>query len=61
MLQCGEVFPCLFLMQVKVKIIMEIVVVQFVDFLGDLFIFINEVFEFKNRTRLSELINVRFV
>ena len=34
--------------------------IQFVDSLGNLFIFINEVFELKNKMRLSELINVRF-
>ena len=35
--------------------------IQFVDSLGDLFIFIDEVFELKNKMRLSELIDVRFV
>ncbi|NEW00556.1 YolD-like family protein [Bacillus megaterium] len=35
--------------------------IQFVDSLGNLFIFIDEVFELKNRMRLSELIDVRFV
>ncbi|KAA8756462.1 YolD-like family protein [Priestia megaterium] len=35
--------------------------IQFVDYLGDLFIFIDEVFELKNKMRLSELIDVRFV
>jgi hypothetical protein len=35
--------------------------IQFVDFLGYLFIFIDEVFELKNKMRLSELIDVRFV
>jgi hypothetical protein len=34
--------------------------IQFVDSLGNLFVFINEVFELKNKMRLSELINVRF-
>jgi YolD-like protein len=34
--------------------------IQFVDSLGGLFIFIDEVFEFKNKMRLSELIDVRF-
>jgi len=34
--------------------------IQFVDSLGDLFIFIDDVFELKNRMRLSELIDVRF-
>jgi hypothetical protein len=34
--------------------------IQFVDSLGDLFIFIDEVFELKNKVRLSELIDVRF-
>lgn len=33
--------------------------IQFVDSLGDLFIFIDEVFELKNKRRLSELINVQ--
>jgi hypothetical protein len=33
--------------------------IQFVDSLGDLFIFIDEVFELKNKMRLSELIDVR--
>ncbi|MFY2253208.1 YolD-like family protein [Priestia megaterium] len=35
--------------------------IQFVDFLGDLFIFIDDVFELKNKMRLSDLIDVRFV
>ncbi|MBQ4870030.1 YolD-like family protein [Priestia megaterium] len=35
--------------------------IQFVDSLGDQFIFIDEVFELKNKMRLSELIDVRFV
>ncbi|KOP63705.1 YolD-like family protein [Priestia megaterium] len=35
--------------------------VQFVDSLGDLFIFIDDVFELKNKMRLSDLIDVRFV
>ncbi|MCM3546812.1 YolD-like family protein [Priestia megaterium] len=35
--------------------------IQFVDFLGNLFVFIDEVFELKNKMRLSELIDVRFV
>ncbi|GAB1786451.1 YolD-like family protein [Priestia megaterium] len=34
--------------------------IQFVDFLGNLFVFIDEVFELKNKMRLSELIDVRF-
>ena len=34
--------------------------IQFVDSLGNLFVFIDEVFELKNKMRLSELINVRF-
>ena len=33
--------------------------IQFVDFLGNLFVFIDEVFELKNKMRLSELIDVR--
>ncbi|MEH7200532.1 YolD-like family protein [Priestia megaterium] len=32
--------------------------IQFVDSLGDLFIFIDDVFELKNKVRLSELIDV---
>ncbi|MDR7245899.1 YolD-like family protein [Priestia megaterium] len=35
--------------------------IQFVDSLGNLFVFIDEVFELKNKMRLSELINVHFV
>ena len=35
--------------------------IQFVDSLGDQFIFIDEVFELKNKMRLSELIDVRFI
>jgi hypothetical protein len=35
--------------------------IQFVDSMGDLFIFIDEVFELKNKMRLSELIDVQFV
>ncbi|MFP7736440.1 YolD-like family protein [Priestia aryabhattai] len=35
--------------------------IQFVDSLGNLFIFIDEVFELKNKMRLGELIDVRFV
>ncbi|MGP0690253.1 hypothetical protein ACW5UC_27295 [Priestia aryabhattai] len=34
--------------------------IQFVDSLGGLFIFIDDVFELKNKMRLSELIDVRF-
>ncbi|NGY89554.1 YolD-like family protein [Bacillus megaterium] len=34
--------------------------IQFVDFLGNLFVFIDEVFELKNKMRLSELIDVHF-
>ncbi|MEN3156535.1 YolD-like family protein [Priestia aryabhattai] len=34
--------------------------IQFVDSLGGRFIFIDEVFELKNKMRLSELIDVRF-
>ncbi|MGE7308118.1 YolD-like family protein [Priestia megaterium] len=33
--------------------------IQFVDSLGDVFIFIDEVFELKNKMRLSELVDVR--
>ncbi|MCM3194826.1 YolD-like family protein [Priestia megaterium] len=33
--------------------------IQFVDSLGDLFIFIDDVFELKNKMRLSKLIDVR--
>ena len=35
--------------------------IQFVDSLGDFFIFIDEVFELKNKMRLSELIDIRFL
>jgi hypothetical protein len=35
--------------------------IQFVDSLGDLLIFIDEVFELKNKMRLIELIDVHFV
>jgi len=35
--------------------------IQFVDSLGDLFIFIDDLFELKNKMRLSELIDVRFI
>ncbi|MBT2258875.1 YolD-like family protein [Priestia megaterium] len=34
--------------------------IQFVDSLGNLFVFIDEVFELKNKMRLSELIDVHF-
>ncbi len=34
---------------------------QFVDSLGNLFVFIDKVFELKNKMKLSELIDVRFV
>ncbi|MED4760805.1 hypothetical protein [Priestia megaterium] len=33
--------------------------IQFVDSLEDLFLFIDDVFELKNKMRLSELIDVR--
>lgn len=39
--------------------ITETGLIQFVDSLGDLFIFIDDVFELKNKMRLSELIDVR--
>ncbi|MDD9793538.1 YolD-like family protein [Priestia megaterium] len=35
--------------------------IQFFDSLRDLFIFIDEVFELKNKMRLNELIDVRFM
>jgi hypothetical protein len=35
--------------------------IQFVDSQGDLFIFVDEVFELRNKMRLSELINVQFL
>jgi hypothetical protein len=35
--------------------------IQFVDSLGELFIFIDHVFEFKNKMRLSELIDIGFM
>ncbi|MFE4117802.1 hypothetical protein [Priestia megaterium] len=38
--------------------ITEIGFTQFVDSLGDLFIFIDDVFELKNKMRLSELVDV---
>ncbi|MHC8965692.1 YolD-like family protein [Priestia aryabhattai] len=34
--------------------------IQFVNSQGNLFVFINEIFELKNKMRLSELINIRF-
>lgn len=34
--------------------------IRFVDSLGNLFVFIDEVFELKNKMKLSELIDVRF-
>ncbi|QFY76124.1 MULTISPECIES: YolD-like family protein [Priestia] len=44
----------------KGQCITETGFIQFVDSLGDLFIFIDDVFELKNKMRLSELIDVRF-
>ncbi|WDC91287.1 YolD-like family protein [Priestia megaterium] len=44
----------------KGQCITETGLIQFVDSLGDLFIFIDDVFELKNKMRLSELIDVRF-
>ena len=41
------------------QLITETGLIQFVDSLGDLFIFIDDVFELKNKMRLSELIDVR--
>ncbi|WP_415762999.1 YolD-like family protein (plasmid) [Priestia megaterium] len=41
--------------------ITETGLIQFVDSLGNLFVFIDEIFELKNKMRLSELIDVRFV
>jgi len=41
--------------------IIETGFIQFVDYLGNLFVFINEVFELKNKMRLSELIDFRFM
>jgi len=35
--------------------------IQFVDSLGNLFVFIDEVFELKNKMKLSELFDVRFI
>ena len=35
--------------------------IQFVDSLGDQFIFIDDVFELKNKMKLNALIDVRFV
>jgi hypothetical protein len=45
----------------KGQYITETGFIQFVDSLGDLFIFIDEVFELRNKMRLNELIDVRFV
>lgn len=33
--------------------------IQFINSLGDLFIFIDDIFELKNKMRLSELVGVR--
>jgi len=44
----------------KGQCIIEKGFIQFVDSLGNLFIFIDEVFELKNKMKLSELIDVRF-
>lgn len=35
--------------------------IQFVDFLRNLFVFIDDIFELKNKMRLSELIDVRLM
>ncbi|PGO53734.1 YolD-like family protein [Priestia megaterium] len=43
----------------KGQFITETGFIQFVDSPGDLFIFIDDVFELKNKMRLSELIDVR--
>jgi len=43
----------------KGQCITETGFIQFVDSLGNLFIFIDDVFELKNKMRLSELIDVR--
>ncbi|MBQ4869405.1 YolD-like family protein [Priestia megaterium] len=43
----------------KGQYITETEFIQFVDSLGNLFIFIDDVFELKNKLRLSELIDVR--
>ncbi|WP_243550499.1 YolD-like family protein [Priestia megaterium] len=43
----------------KGQIITETGFIQFVDYLEDLFIFIDEVFELKNKMMLSELIDIR--
>ena len=45
----------------KGQCITEKGLIQFVDSLGNLFVFIDEVFELKNKMRLSELIDVCFV
>ncbi|MEH7320476.1 YolD-like family protein [Priestia megaterium] len=42
------------------QLITETGLIQFVDSLGNLFVFIDEVFELKNKMRLSELIDVCF-
>ncbi|MES5261597.1 YolD-like family protein [Priestia megaterium] len=44
----------------KGQLITEKGFIQFVDSLGNLFVFIDEVFALKNKVRLSELIDVRF-
>ncbi|MFE8064666.1 YolD-like family protein [Priestia aryabhattai] len=41
--------------------ITETGVIEFVDSLGELFIFIDDIFELKNKMRLSELIDIRLV
>jgi len=45
----------------KGQCITEKELIQFVDSLGNLFVFIDEVFELKNKMKLSELIDVRFM
>ena len=42
------------------QLITETGLIQFVDSLRNLFVFIDEVFKLKNKMRLSELIDVRF-
>ncbi len=44
----------------KGQCITETGFIQFVDSLGDLFIFIDDVFELKNKLRLSELLDLHF-
>ncbi|OLO25378.1 hypothetical protein BTA37_29055 [Priestia megaterium] len=53
----GQVYPTYYK---KGQCITEKGFIQSVDSLGNLFVFIDEVFELKNKMRLNELIYVRF-